>query len=1373
MRKRRSALVWLSASMLTVSATLGGTAAAAAAKTPPAVSRAQFIYQFDRADNIQPVYPQVPDFTDVPSSSPYYGYIEAAFKAGIISGVTASKFEPNASLTRDEIAKIEVLALGDGTAAQALASQATTFKDDASIPSWARGYVNEAVKLGLISGYPNGHFKPGQAITTADTPHFLQKFSASQVHQGTWSLSMTASGTNVGVGQQVQLTSVVKNPQSAAITGAQVTYSVGSSSALISGDIFIASSPGIYTVTGTYQAAGGPVTGSVTIDVYGTPAALKIVAPSQIAANGYSQYTVTVDIVDQNGNVVANNNTDQVTLAATGGGAISAINPGTTTAVNGVATFTITSGQIPGSTTTLTATDPDIPGSGHQATTTVTSSLQSAATLSISAPQYISVNQSGTTAVIRVQVLDQSGQPMLYGTFPFTVSLSGPATFAGGGTAAQNFVYSGNGQAGVNAPYATVTIQDIQGYTGTISVTATGTNMTSATATIQAVVSGVATGISIYPPATTSIAQTSGSTGLAYGISAIDAHGYPVSDPIPVLITVKNSSGGLATNIYVDGQPQNSTQGGYLDTNAMANGKFTLTVYGSSGSVGTYTVQASSPTQALSSSATDPFTIAAGTVVGITATMSSAYVSALNPQTTVVVQAVDLYGNPVGQSGIPVTLSNASSNAYPVSLSATTGYTNANGQFIATVTVTPYVHQIYTVNVSATVNGATKTPPSQPTVSVQNTVATSLQVTPVDIVAGSNSDGHYVNSNYVATSSDTVSLTFKALDQYQNAVGTNDQITLSFSGAGSLKNLRYAGSGASVPENSSGQYTLQLSGGTATIDAEAWAAGSTMITAQDTSIGDGPTTTFPIMILAGNLTGFDFFSMAGANVSTPLNSGGSGIAVVANTPVEVYLEPVDAQGNPTVAGQASTAVLSDGGQGGSFRPNNPYSGNVTTYSVAAGTTSQPFWYVNVTSNTYYLTATYLQTPTTLTLSSLPTNMTAGQVQQIELTSKDQYGTPLKGTFAVTITAPSSGPDLLQAGPNGALAIAGSGVNSSGVITSGTPMSTAGTGTVNLTFTNGTADLYIQPVDAQSNASVNLQVNGTSAVASTSNATVVSAGADSIVSATAPTGNTVVGNAYNYQITAQDAYGNPANGPFDGSLSLTVGGLAVSPNGAEPTVLGVAATTSGSTTTVVIPAGTATGDLGSSALSFTNGTADLPVMLTSATSQTLTFKLSNATSAVTANAAQTSVPGDTAYLVLETPSGKPTSPEVAFPAPSYQGGPWTLATVEGSTYGADITGLANGTIYQAVIQLVDAYGNPITSGTDASQTFTINLTPGTGSTSYLGTSTTQTSLSLTLSGGSVAFLYNPTGSGYSSYTDTLTIPKPTNGVGEVILNLTFK
>ena len=1369
MRTKRAVVATLTTAILMLATTPA--IAGAAARPPQPVSRAEYIYQFDRTAGIQPVYPQVPDFADVPSTSPYYGYIEAAYKNGIISGVTQGKFEPNASLTREEIAKIEVLALNDGPAAQALATQATTFRDNGGIPSWARGYINEAVRLGLVSGYPDSYFRPGQAITVADTPHFLQKFAASQASQGTWNVSVTPSATDVGVGQQVLLSSAVKNPQGAVVSGAAVTYAVNSSQALISGSTFVASSPGKYTITATYQASGASVTGTAQIAVYGTPALLKIVTPSQIAANGYSQYTVTVDILDQNGNIVANDSADQVTLAVTGGGGGLFVNPGTATAVNGVATFTITAGSLPGASTTLTATDANIPGTGRQAAATLTSAMQSAASLSISAPQYISANISGTTEVVKIQVLDQSGEPMLYGVYPFTVNITGPGTFAGGSTSAESLVYSGNGQSGSSAPYATVTIQDIQGETGAITLTASGNGLASASATVTAVIAGVPASLALYPPATTSVTQATAASGVTYGIGSIDAHGYPVSDSIPVLISVRNSSGALATNVYVDNQPQNTALGGYLDANAMSIGSFKLTAVSASGSVGSYTVQVTSPTNLLSASGTDSFQVTAGSVARVTASVGSAYVSAQNPTTTVTVQVQDAYGNPVAQSGIPVTLSSPSSNAYPVTISQTSGYTNASGQFVSTISVLPYVGQSYTIYVSATINGTAVSPSPEPTVSVQDTVATQIAVTALDYARGSDSSGDDVNSSYVATSSDMVSLTIKALDQYQNPVTTNDQVTLTLGGTGSLASLRYAG-GASVPQTGTNQWTVQLSGGQATVDAEAWAAGQLSITAKDSSIGSGPSATVSMMIMAGNLTGFDFFSASGTDVST------SGISVQANTPVEVYLEPVDAQGNQTIAPLPSTAVLSDGNQGGSFRADTPYNSNVSVYTVAAGTMSQPFWYVNAAANTYDLAATYQQTPTDLSVSNLSTNVTAGTPQEIQLTSTDQYGKALGGaageTFAVEISVPASGSDLLAQSPGGQNAIVGTGKDSSGNITGGQYLSANGTGPIDLTFQNGVADLYIEPVDAQQNASFDLQVNGTSQVVQIHAANVVSAAPATITSVTAPSGKTVVGSAYDYQINAVDAFGNLANGSFASTVSLTVGGLAVSPNGAEPSALGISATTSSGsnpTTTIVIPAGTGMGELAS--LSFTSGAAQLPVVLTSTSKQKLTFELSTASNPVTASVSDTPEVGSPAFLVLETPTGTPPNPDVAFPQPAYQGGPWTLATVQGATYGADISGISNSTVYQGVIQLVDAYGNAITSGSGTSQTLTLTLAPGTDSSSHLGTSSGTRSLDLTLANGAAAFLYTTSGATVTSWTDVLTVPEPSNGTGKVILKLSYK
>lgn len=85
-------------------------------------------------------------------------YIEAAYKAGIISGVGSGKFDPNATVTREMSATILVRALKTkGT----LDENATlNFTDADKISDWAKPYIATAQKYGLIKGYPDGTFSP-------------------------------------------------------------------------------------------------------------------------------------------------------------------------------------------------------------------------------------------------------------------------------------------------------------------------------------------------------------------------------------------------------------------------------------------------------------------------------------------------------------------------------------------------------------------------------------------------------------------------------------------------------------------------------------------------------------------------------------------------------------------------------------------------------------------------------------------------------------------------------------------------------------------------------------------------------------------------------------------------------------------------------------------------------------------------------------------------------------------------------------------------------------------------------------------------------------------------------------------------------------
>jgi uncharacterized protein YuzE len=85
---------------------------------------------------------------------------------GIIVGYPDGTFRPDQPVTRAEFSKIIVAALGIGEAAQ-YAAGVTRFPDVAA-DHWASGYINVAVDVGVIVGYPDGTFLPENQVTYAE-----------------------------------------------------------------------------------------------------------------------------------------------------------------------------------------------------------------------------------------------------------------------------------------------------------------------------------------------------------------------------------------------------------------------------------------------------------------------------------------------------------------------------------------------------------------------------------------------------------------------------------------------------------------------------------------------------------------------------------------------------------------------------------------------------------------------------------------------------------------------------------------------------------------------------------------------------------------------------------------------------------------------------------------------------------------------------------------------------------------------------------------------------------------------------------------------------------------------------------------------------
>lgn len=101
-----------------------------------------------------------PHFSDVSNNHTFYNYVETAYNHGIISGYGDGTFKPGEQITRAQLAKVVVLA-------QAWATDTTggPHFSDVTDTSPFYGYVETAYSHGVISGYGDGSFRPGNSAT--------------------------------------------------------------------------------------------------------------------------------------------------------------------------------------------------------------------------------------------------------------------------------------------------------------------------------------------------------------------------------------------------------------------------------------------------------------------------------------------------------------------------------------------------------------------------------------------------------------------------------------------------------------------------------------------------------------------------------------------------------------------------------------------------------------------------------------------------------------------------------------------------------------------------------------------------------------------------------------------------------------------------------------------------------------------------------------------------------------------------------------------------------------------------------------------------------------------------------------------------------
>ncbi|MBQ9973350.1 MAG: S-layer homology domain-containing protein [Oscillospiraceae bacterium] len=113
---------------------------------------------------------------------------------GLFAGTTEGNFDPTGNVTRAQMAAvISKMIYGSDVNADSFKG-AGKFNDTADFESgWAEGYINLCVNLGVVAGYGDGTFRPGNAVTTAEAATMLINALKIDAGKGIWPMTVMAA----------------------------------------------------------------------------------------------------------------------------------------------------------------------------------------------------------------------------------------------------------------------------------------------------------------------------------------------------------------------------------------------------------------------------------------------------------------------------------------------------------------------------------------------------------------------------------------------------------------------------------------------------------------------------------------------------------------------------------------------------------------------------------------------------------------------------------------------------------------------------------------------------------------------------------------------------------------------------------------------------------------------------------------------------------------------------------------------------------------------------------------------------------------------------------------------------------------------------
>ncbi|KYH32911.1 S-layer homology domain-containing protein [Neomoorella mulderi] len=127
------------------------------------VTRAKFASLLVKALGLEVKEGTKNPFKDVKGDAWYAGAVTAAAGNGLVKGYEDGTFRPENVITREELVAMLVRAMNLPASEEKLA-----FKDNDKVSAWARKSVAVAAAHGLVKGFEDGTFRPGDTASRAE-----------------------------------------------------------------------------------------------------------------------------------------------------------------------------------------------------------------------------------------------------------------------------------------------------------------------------------------------------------------------------------------------------------------------------------------------------------------------------------------------------------------------------------------------------------------------------------------------------------------------------------------------------------------------------------------------------------------------------------------------------------------------------------------------------------------------------------------------------------------------------------------------------------------------------------------------------------------------------------------------------------------------------------------------------------------------------------------------------------------------------------------------------------------------------------------------------------------------------------------------------